>query len=64
MARYIQIASKDGTDVLIDIEKIQYVQKKKDGCVIGLINAQITSGADFDEVVNALKENENGEKVY
>lgn len=64
MARYIQIASKDDTDVLIDIEKIQYVQKKKDGCVIGLINTRIMSGADFDKMVNALKENENGEKVY
>ena len=64
MARYIQIASNDDTDVLIDVEKIQYVQKKKEGCVIGLIDTRITTSANFDKVVNALKENENGEKVY
>lgn len=61
MARYIRIASKDDTDVLIDIEKIQYVQKKEDGCVIGLFNRHLTSSADFDEVVNALNENANSE---
>lgn len=54
MARYIRIASKDDTDVLIDIEKIQYVQKKEDGCVIGFFNCRLTSGADFDDVVNAI----------
>lgn len=64
MVRYIQIESNDDTDVLIDVEKIQYVQKKKGGCVIGLINTRITTGADFDKMVNAIKENENGEKVY
>lgn len=54
--KLLQIQSTDNTDVLIAIDKIQYVIQKKDCCMIGLDNGDcIRTSATFYDLKCALK---------
>ena len=56
MARYLEIQSTDNTDVIVLINKIQYVVQKADHCIIGLDNGErISTGAKFSDIKKALK---------
>ena len=53
---FIEIRSTDNTDVIVVIDRIQYVIQKKDHCVIGMDNGdQIKTGAAFKDLRRALK---------
>ena len=56
MAKYLEIQSTDNTDVIVLINKIQYVVQKADCCVIGLDNGErISTGAKFNDIKKALR---------
>ena len=56
MANYIEIHSEDNTDVLIVIDKIQYIIQDGDCCVVGLDNGDsIRTHAKFGDLRNAMK---------
>lgn len=53
---FLKIESTDNTDVLIDVDKIQYILQKKDGCVIGFDNGdRISTGAEFEDLEQAIE---------
>ena len=59
----IKIKSTDGTDTIIFVEKIQFVQQRKDVIVIGLDNRIcIKSSAKFEDIETAI-EKEIGKKL-
>lgn len=59
----IKIKSTDGADTIIFVEKIQFVQQRKDVIVIGLDNGIcITSSAKFEDIETAI-EKEIGKKL-
>lgn len=56
MRKYIKIESTDNTDIIIFVDRIQYIQEKKNGCVIGPEHGVcINSGAEFEDVEKKLK---------
>lgn len=56
MAKYLEIQSTDNTDVIVLINKVQYVIQKADCCVIGLDNGErISTGAKFNDIKKALR---------
>lgn len=61
MRRFIKIESTDNTDVIIFVDKIQYVMQTKQGCSIGLDNGFcINSGAPFGELAKAIEKVKGG----
>ena len=56
MAKYLEIQSADNTDMIVLIDKVQYVVQKADCCIIGLENGdRISTGAEFRDIKRALK---------
>ena len=52
---FVFIASKDGTDMLINIDHIQAVKQTKRGCVVLMRdNAFVESGVSSEEVMDAI----------
>ena len=59
----IKLKSTDGTDTIIFVEKIQFVQQRKDVIVIGLDNGIcIKFSAKFEDIETAI-EKEIGKKL-
>ena len=57
MNKTIQIVSNDHTDVILFVDKIQYILEKKDTCIIGLDNGeQITSVSKINDFKKAIAE--------
>lgn len=55
MNKIIQIVSNDHTDVILFVDKIQYILEQKDTCIIGLDNGeQITSISKIDDFKKAI----------
>ena len=52
----IKLKSTDGTDTIIFVEKIQFVQQRKDVIVIGLDNGScIKLSAKFEDIETAIE---------
>lgn len=54
MRKFLKIESKDHTDILIFVDKIQCVIEKKDGCTIAFDNGTINSTAKIKDVEDAI----------
>ena len=56
MNKFIRISSTDHTDIIVFLDKIQYVSQSKKGCSIGLDNGCcINSDASFEDVSKAIE---------
>ena len=55
--KILKIESQDHTDILVFIDKIQYVLEKKNGCTIAFDNGTfINSSAKIEDVENGIIE--------
>lgn len=55
MKKFLIIESEDNTNVLIHINKIQFIIQEGDHCVISLDNGKsISTGADFNDLCKSL----------
>ena len=56
MVKYLEVQSTDNTDMIVRIDKIQYIVQKADCCIIGFENGdRISTGAKFDDLKKVLK---------
>ena len=55
MKKYLVIKSTDNTNVLIRIDKIQFVIQEGDSCIIALDNGnKISTGAEFNNLYKSI----------
>lgn len=56
MSKYLEIQSADNTDMIVRIDKIQYIVQKANCCIIGFENGdRISTGAKFNDLKKVLK---------